>query len=244
MEGESTKDIMIEAKLRGPGPGRYGLPTTCGTASHDFTQHRKPAFSFGKRFNDNEKVASPGPVYLVKAEITRVGKEGSPKYTQLGRRNDVHAFKTPGPGRYENHTCFPQGERHSAKYSMGDRTKYRKCDAYPSPNSYSLPQLIGPKIPSKQASNAYSMTSRRQIGSFDQDLARTPGSARYKVINQNRYKYQAPMYSLLARRFVPGDKTIKPGPGAHYPEHVNINKKSVPNYSMGIRHSEYITPFI
>jgi len=52
------------------------------------------------------------------------------------------------------------------------------------------------------------------------------------------------MYSLLARRFVPGDKTIKPGPGAHYPEHVNINKKSVPNYSMGIRHSEYITPFI
>ena len=70
------------------------------------------------------------------------------------------------------------GERHSAKYSMGDRTKYRKCDAYPSPNSYSLPQLIGPKIPSKQASNAYSMTSRRQIGSFDQDLARTPGSAR------------------------------------------------------------------
>ena len=51
---EPKKDIMIEAKLRGPGPGRYGLPTTCGTEKHDFTQHRKPAFSFGKRFNDNE----------------------------------------------------------------------------------------------------------------------------------------------------------------------------------------------
>ena len=70
MEGEPNKDIMIEAKLRGPGPGRYGLPTTCGTASHDFTQHRKPAFSFGKRFNDNEKVASPGPVYLVKGTFS------------------------------------------------------------------------------------------------------------------------------------------------------------------------------
>ena len=65
---EPKKDIMIEAKLRGPGPGRYGLPTTCGTEKHDFTQHRKPAFSFGKRFNDNDKVASPGPVYLVKGK--------------------------------------------------------------------------------------------------------------------------------------------------------------------------------
>jgi len=241
---EDKKTVMIEAKLRGPGPGRYGLPSTCGHMGHDFTQQRKAAFTFGKRFKEREMVASPGPVYLVKDEITRVGKEGSAKYTQLGRRKEGLAFKTPGPGRYENQKCFPQGEKHSPKYSMGSRTKYRKCDAYPSPNSYSLPQLIGPRIPSKQASNAYSMTSRRHIGSFDQDLARTPGSARYKVIDQNTYKVMKPVYSLLARRFVPGDKTIKPGPGAHYPEHVTINKKSVPNYSMGIRHSEYITPFI
>ena len=88
-----------------------------------------------------------------------------------------HKVKQPLKSLKSSKTIL--GERHSAKYSMGDRTKYRKCDAYPSPNSYSLPQLIGPKIPSKQASNAYSMTSRRQIGSFDQDLARTPGSARF-----------------------------------------------------------------
>ena len=70
------------------------------------------------------------------------------------------------------------GEKHAPKFSMASRTKYRKCDAYPASNSYELPQLIGPKIPSKTASNAYSMTSRRRIGSFDQDLAKTPGSAR------------------------------------------------------------------
>ena len=29
---------MIEAKLRGPGPGRYGLPTTCGHSQHDSTK--------------------------------------------------------------------------------------------------------------------------------------------------------------------------------------------------------------
>ena len=86
--------------------------------------------------------------------------------------NIIHCFKT-------GYLIFKfSGEIHFPKYSMGSRTKYRKCDAYPAANSYSLPQLIGPKIPSKPASNAYSMTSRRSIGSFDQDLARTPGAAR------------------------------------------------------------------
>lgn len=46
----------------------------------------------------------------MKDEITRVGKEGSAKYTQLGRRKESRAFKTPGPGRYENHRCHPQGK--------------------------------------------------------------------------------------------------------------------------------------
>jgi len=244
-EGDS-KNINIEAKLRGPGPGRYALPSTCGQAGHDFTKNQKPSFSFGKRLGDSlvSKALSPGPVYFVKDEITRFGKDGTAKYTQQGRRKEINSFKPPGPGRYENHKCHPQGETHSPKYSMGSRTKYRRCDAFPSANSYSLPPLIGPRIPSKQASNAYSMTSRRKIGSFDQDLARTPGPAGYSVVDQNLYKKQQAKYSLLARRFCPGDKTRKPGPGTHYPEHVNINKQQVPRYSMGIKHSEYITPFI
>jgi len=40
------------------------------------------------------------------------------------------------------------------------------------------------------------------------------------------------------------DSTQKPGPGAHYPERVYINKKSPPKFSMGIRHSDYTTPLI
>ena len=147
--------------------------------------------------SDNLKTHfSPGPVYFVKDEITRFGKDGTAKYTQQGRRKEINSFKPPGPGRYENHKCHPQGkkfcfeiiklrsysrnvftrpyaednlpvqcspktlfsilgETHSPKYSMGSRTKYRRCDAFPSANSYSLPPLIGPRIPSKQASNAY-----------------------------------------------------------------------------------------
>ena len=46
---------------------------------------------------------------------------------------------------------------------------------------------------------------------------------------------------MLRREFPPTDKTAKPGPGKYYPENVKINKNSVPMYSMGMRHSEYIT---
>ena len=40
------------------------------------------------------------------------------------------------------------------------------------------------------------------------------------------------------------DSTMKPGPGAYSPENVLVNKSKLPSYSLGIRHSEYITPLI
>ena len=40
------------------------------------------------------------------------------------------------------------------------------------------------------------------------------------------------------------DSTQKPGPGAHMPERVKVNGKSAPSFSLGIRHSEFITPLI
>ena len=68
-------------------------------------------FLLGKVLGDTivSKVLTPGPVHFVKDEITRFGKDGTPKYTQLGRRKEPNIFKAPGPGRYENHKCFPQG---------------------------------------------------------------------------------------------------------------------------------------
>lgn len=40
------------------------------------------------------------------------------------------------------------------------------------------------------------------------------------------------------------DATRKPGPGAHSPEKVYVNKRAAPQFSMGIKHSEYICPLI
>ena len=37
---------------------------------------------------------------------------------------------------------------------------------------------------------------------------------------------------------------VTPGPGAHSPERVNVHKPAAPRFSMGVRHSEYVTPLI
>ena len=40
------------------------------------------------------------------------------------------------------------------------------------------------------------------------------------------------------------DATRKPGPGAHSPEKVFMNKSIAPAYSMGVKHSEYMCPLV
>lgn len=237
----------IAAKLRGPGPGRYRLPSTCGFKGHDFTRDMKPAYSFGKRLGTSfisTNKFSPGPVYFIDTRYTRHGPDGTPHYSILGRPKDQNVFKTPGPGNYQNERVHPQGERNAPKYSMGSRTRYRACDSFPAPNSYSLPQLLGSKVINKFSSASYSMTARSITGSFVEDLAKTPGPALYSVAEKNTKRRQAPCYSMLARRYMPGDKTTKPGPGAYHPETVSYNRPRAPQFSMGIRHSEFVTPFV
>lgn len=243
-DGEKTKPV-IAARERGPGPGRYGLPTTCGFTNHDSTKRKNPSYSFGKRLEDVfKKDCSPGPGYFISPKISKHGTDGTPAYSIQGRLKDLNTFKTPSPGTYSPEKGHPQGERHAPAYSMGGRTRFRKRDATPSANAYTLPQLLGAKVPNKKASAAYSMTSRSQNGGFSEDLARTPGPGRYNTLDPHLTKRKAPAYSLLGRNTLPGDGTQKPGPGAHMPEKVNLNRKAAPSFSLGIRHSEFITPLI
>lgn len=243
-ENEGTT-ATIAAKERGPGPGRYGLPSTMGFRSHDYTKHMNPAYSFGQRLHSNFKnECSPGPKYWINPRVTRGGLDGTPVYSILGQQKDQQSFKTPAPGAYSPEKVHPQGERHAPAYSMAQRTRYRKRDSTPSPNSYSLPMLLGSKIPNKKSSASHSMTGRALTGGFAEDLARTPGPGNYLTSDPDIYKRKAPGYSMLGRSYMPGDSTMKPGPGAHSPEKVLINKTQAPSFSLGIRHSEYITPLI
>ena len=175
-----------------------------------------------------KKDSSPGPGYFIDARISRYGRDGNPSYSILGRQKDpskCHAhlakstsiipiinsldcFKTPAPGTYSPEKVHPQGERHAPVYSMGQRSRYRKQDTVPSANSYTLPQLIGSKVPSKQSSAAFSMTGRSKTGNFAEDLAKTPGPGRYNGVDPNVTGKKAPGYSMLGRSFMPGGQKL------------------------------------
>ncbi len=72
----------------------------------------------------------------------------------------------------------------------------------------------------------------------------TPGPGNYNVVIPGKYKQEPPHYSMLGRNVMPGDTTVKPGPGSHSPEKVIINKPIAPGYSFGIRHTQYEAPLI
>ena len=80
-------------------------------------------------------------------------------------------------------------------------------DNTPSPNLYQLPPLLGPKVPNKRSSAAYSMAYRALTGAFSEDLAKTPGPGHYNAVAPDTYVKKAPAYSMLGRSYMPGGKT-------------------------------------
>lgn len=72
----------------------------------------------------------------------------------------------------------------------------------------------------KKQAPCYSMTERSKIGGFSEDLKKTPGPGAYNTTEPSTYRERQPQYSMTSRNTMPGDATIKPGPGAHSPEKV------------------------
>nr|XP_039259154.1 outer dense fiber protein 3-like isoform X1 [Styela clava] len=234
----------IGAHFKSPGP-KYMLPGSTGFTTHDLRKRKAPAFSFGTRHATFTNEHSPGPGgYLVPSHITRVGNDGTPRYSLYGRPRDMLAFKTPGPGTYSPEKSGRSAYKSAPIYSLSSRMKGNKTDNSPGPAAYNLPTMLGSKVVSKTSAPGYSMTGRVTVGSFHEDLRKTPGPGTYRVIEPYVYKGRAPLYSMTGRNMLPSDATKKPGPGAHSPEKVVINKRQTPRHSFGIRHSEFCAPLI
>ncbi|XP_073475349.1 ciliary microtubule associated protein 1A-like [Aquarana catesbeiana] len=233
----------IAALYRSPGP-KYALPGSTGYDKHDPSKYRAPSHSFGIHHFNVVDNCSPGPQYLVPANITMRGKDGTPAYSLYGRPKDLKTFRIPGPGSYAPEHAEKYAYRSAPKYSIGARTKTFSNDQTPGPTTYTLPSMLGPKIINKSSAPNFSMTGRSKIGSFHEDLQKTPGPGTYRVVEPSTYKYKPPQYSMTARNSLPGDTTQKPGPGAYSPEKVFLSRPQAPRFSFGIRHSEYVAPLI
>ncbi|XP_068127346.1 protein CIMAP1D isoform X2 [Hyperolius riggenbachi] len=249
-EFTERKTPMIAAKETGPGPARYNLPPTVGFVGHDYTKHSSPAYSFHGRPSHSAHVkdSSPGPRYYVEPCLTRFGRSAGPSYSILARGRIAGSTDnkemSPGPGIYRPEKCLIPTHRKAPSYSIGPRTAFRTVDQVPAPNTYSLPPVLGSKVPGKAAAPAFSVSARIHHGGHSEDLAFTPGPAHYNLTDSNSYLKRGPAYSMLGRHQLPKAQLVTPGPGAHSPEKVAGNKRRAPAFSMGIRHSEYTAPLI
>lgn len=234
----------IGAHFKSPGP-KYALPTSVGHNSHDQRKKVAPSFSFGTRHAKFSSDCSPGPgAYSVASQITRRGGDGSPKYSLYGRHKALTPFSTPGPGHYAPERSGRSAYYSAPTYSLSGRTKGHKSDNSPGPAAYTLQPMVGIHVLTKSSAPAYSMTARATVGSFHEDLRKTPGPGTYRVVDPSMMKGRAPLYSMTGRNMMPTDTTKKPGPGAHSPEMVSMNKINNPHHSFGIRHSEFCAPMI
>lgn len=233
----TSAKMPIAAMMRGPGPAKYRLPSCLGHPGHDVSKSKSPAFSFGRRVKAQENKNSPGPAYMVPARMTRTGGDGAPAYSLHGRTREAKPLCTPAPGHYTPETSHKHYNKHSG-YSFGMRTKNFSKAGTPSPNAYTIPTYIGSGA--RSSAPAYSMTGRSKIGSFHEDLKRTPGPGSYKMVVPAVYKYKCPAYSMNGRNYLPSDATQKPGPGTYRPEGVVLHRDIAPKFSFGMRHSEYM----
>eukprot|EP00731_Ephydatia_muelleri_P015727 Em0009g151a len=209
------------AMERGPGPARYSLPSCIGSRSHDYRKVQMPAFSMGRRLTTGSTLDQP----TLSTQPSRTREKMEPR----------EAFNTPGPGAYvpEQHPNFK--DKSPPAYSMGSRTKYRKRDAVPSPNTYTLPTYIGPRVPTRAASACYSMAGRLHLGGFDTDYAKTPGPARYEVLDPSKIGPKSPAYSILSRNYMPGDPTKKARAWSSQPGEMYYNQENVAFVYVGDR---------
>ncbi|CAG5866623.1 unnamed protein product [Menidia menidia] len=251
MEEAVRKRPIISARERGPGPGRYALPPTVGYMNHDFTKPSSPAYSFHSRMSSAmvSVDSSPGPRYHVGANVTRFGRMDMPSYSISGRGrqigNKVEQFQTPGPGAYSPERAPPlTPHRRPPSYTIGNRTRYRSVDAVPAPNSYSLPNLLGCQVPHKPSSASYSFSGRSAVGGPTEDLAMTPGPGKYSSINPDIYRQRQPSFSIQSRTKKPNYVSGVPGPGTYSPERIHVHLPKPPSFTMGIRHSEFVTPLV
>lgn len=68
------------ARVAGPGPGAYRLPTTVGFNMHDPSRYRNPMFSFGINAGFRLKPLGPGPAYRID-RVTREGNMTAPAWS-------------------------------------------------------------------------------------------------------------------------------------------------------------------
>lgn len=134
----------------------------------------------------------------------------------------------------------PIYEPFAPAYTIGTRTFYWESSPYPAPNCYTLPELLGPRLMVNASAPAFSMASKASAWNYAKDAVRGPGPATHTRPDPSVYLNRQPSYSI-AQKITPSSKDYTPGAPDYCHEQVTLHKPRAPGFSMGVRHSDYIT---
>ncbi|XP_072217478.1 ciliary microtubule associated protein 1A-like [Excalfactoria chinensis] len=166
---------LISAQFPSPGP-QYSIPGTTGYVGHSPTKDRAPAYTFRGTKRPAAESCGPGPCYFVQPAITRNGKYVVPG-SNLQGRTMTHTTVTPGPSDYRTEAANRQIFHLPPVQSMAIRRELLQTGLRPGPGTYTLPRLMGPNTAYTSASPCYSVRTRCQRGSYDEDLAKVSSAA-------------------------------------------------------------------
>ncbi|KAF5269823.1 hypothetical protein FQR65_LT05869 [Abscondita terminalis] len=196
----------------GPGPGAYKLPTQVGYRDHDTTKYRNPMYSMRCKCAPGVGFGTPGPQYDI-SQVTRYGRITSKAYTAGMKLAPGVGLNTPGPGAYAPENVPRMKEARPPAYTMGRKFAPGAQFGTPGPNQYVLPPMLGPKLPTKKAYAAYTMSPKNE----QKGCSRSPGPAEYGATSNDLIKKRAPKYSMRCK-CEPGVGQGSPGPAAYFPQ--------------------------
>uniref|UniRef100_A0A224Z4W4 Neuroproteinsis n=1 Tax=Rhipicephalus zambeziensis TaxID=60191 RepID=A0A224Z4W4_9ACAR len=207
-----------------PGPGYYNP-----SIGEQLRFPRMPSFTIRRKLKCPKKEPTPAPWDYSPDKADPLVRPMSPSYT-FGHKGDCCYCRStsPAPGAY----CPEKADTVLAvtpAYTFGIKPKDAKPDDIPAPGAYRPEKADSVLV----RTPAYTFGARPKDSRNDG----VPAPGKYNVPGTDTYKSKSPAYTLSYRTNIPSDHTKKPGPGAHSPERVWMNKSSSPRFTFGIRHS-------
>ncbi|KAL1430837.1 hypothetical protein MTO96_014698 [Rhipicephalus appendiculatus] len=179
----------------------------------------EPSYTFGVKYKDPKRDDFPAPgTYCPEKSDTVLAT--TPAYTFGFKHKDLRPDDVPAPGAY----CPEKADTVLAvtpAYTFGIKPKDAKPDDIPAPGAYRPEKADSVLV----RTPAYTFGARPK-DSRDDGL---PASTTYRA--PTRTRASPPAYTLSYRTNIPSDHTKKPGPGAHSPERVWMNKSSSPRFT-------------
>ena len=153
---------------------------------------------------------------------------------------------TPGPGAYNSEQIragILSKECNTPAITMSAHTKWPFKKEAPPPNAYGAHVVFGDRTSTVRGAPSWGMKGRFPYGSttYLQMKAGNPGPATYSAHDPQLTKRSTQKYSLQGRTQLKNYNSAihVPGPGTYNPQ---LPKKG--GSSLGIRHSNYLTPLV